>query len=113
TLLGRLGFRNIRDHGLAESVSDREQDLGMMARRMLLTADAPVKPARKVKGATQRLDVTVLLGDPRLPDQIKRGGTFNAEDLDTSRHQTEALAELPGYNFRYLDNHKTLARDLA
>ena len=112
-LLEKLGFRNFRDHGSTESVSDREQDLGMMARRILLTADAPVKPARKAKGAMQRLDVTVLLGDPRLPDQVKRGGTFNPEDLETVKRLKEALAELPGYQFRYLDNHKTLPRDLA
>jgi D-alanine-D-alanine ligase len=36
-LLERCGFRNIRYHGSAESVSDRDQDLGMMARRMRLS----------------------------------------------------------------------------
>ncbi|WP_046480877.1 MULTISPECIES: methyltransferase domain-containing protein [Filomicrobium] len=112
-LLEKVGFRNFRDHGSAESVSDREQDLGMMARRILLTADAPVKAARKAKGVTHRLDVTVLLGDPRLPDQVKRDGVFNAEDLDTVRRLKEGLSELPGYEFRFLDNHKTLARDLS
>ena len=40
-LLEKTGFRNIRHHGHAEAVSDRDQDLGMMARRILLTADAP------------------------------------------------------------------------
>ncbi len=37
----RRGFRNVRHHGHAEALSDRDQDLGMMARRILLTADAP------------------------------------------------------------------------
>lgn len=85
----------------------------MMARRLLLTADAPLLPARKPKGKTQQLDVTVLLGDPRLPDAVKRDGTFNPEDLETIRRLKDALSELPGYKFRYLDNHKTLERDLT
>ncbi len=112
-LLERCGFRNIRHHGNAESVSDRDQDLGMMARRLLLSADAPQLPARKPRGKLQQLDVTVLLGDPRLPDQVKRGGAFQDEDFDTVRRLKDALAELKQYKFRYLDNHATLDRDLA
>lgn len=112
-LLEKTGFRNVRHHGTAEAVSDRDQDLGMMARRLLLTADAPQLPARKARGKSQPIDVTVLMGDPRLPDQVKRGGTFNPEDLDTIRRLKDALSELPGYKFRYLDNHGTMERDLA
>jgi len=112
-LLETCGYRNVRHHGMAESVSDRDQDLGMMARRLLLSADAPQLPARKPRGRLQKLDVTVLLGDPRLPDQVKRGGQFNAEDMETVRRLKDALAELPQYKFHFLDNHKTLARDLG
>ncbi|MGE0022244.1 MAG: methyltransferase domain-containing protein [Hyphomicrobium sp.] len=112
-LLERCGFRNIRHHGSAESLSDRDQDLGMMARRLLLSADAPQLPARKPRGKLQRLDVTVLLGDPRLPDQVKRGGEFQDEDMETVRRLKDALAELTQYKFRYLDNHATLDRDLT
>ncbi|MGB3719177.1 MAG: methyltransferase domain-containing protein [Hyphomicrobiaceae bacterium] len=112
-LLAKTGFRNVRYHGYAEALSDRDQDLGMMARRILLTADAPQRPARKTRGRVQKLDVTVLLGDPRLPDTVKRGGTFNPEDLETIRKLKDALSTLPNYTFRYLDNHATLERDLA
>ena len=112
-LLEKTGFRNIRHHGHAEAVSDRDQDLGMMARRILLTADAPQLPARKARGKMQKLDVTVLLGDPRLPDGVKRDGEFNPEDLDTVRKLKDALSELANYKFRYLDNHATLERDLS
>ncbi len=112
-LLEKTGFRNVRHHGWAEAVSDRDQDLGMMARRLLLTADAPQLPARKPKGKMQLIDITVLMGDPRLPDDVKRGGQFNPEDLDTVRKLKDALSELPLYRFRYLDNHATLERDLA
>jgi D-alanine-D-alanine ligase len=113
TLLEACGFRTVRHHGQTESLSDRDQDLGMMARRMLISADAPVKATRKGRGKARVVDVTVLLGDPRLPDQVKRDGRFNTEDLDTVRRLEEALSELPGYTFRYLDNHATLERDLA
>jgi D-alanine-D-alanine ligase len=112
-LLDKSGFRNVRHHGHTEALSDRDQDLGMMARRILLTADAPNLPVRKGRGKLQALDVTVLMGDHRLPDQVKRGGTFNPEDLDTVRKLKDALAELPNYKFRFLDNHGTLERDLS
>ena len=112
-LLEKTGFRNVRHHGHTEALSDRDQDLGMMARRILLSADAPHLPVRKGRGKLQALDVTVLMGDHRLPDQVKRGGTFNPEDIDTIRKLKDGLAELPNYKFRFLDNHGTLERDLS
>ncbi len=112
-LLEKTGFRNVRHHGTAESVSDRDQDLGMMARRILLTADAPQLPARKVRGKVQQIDVTVVMGDPHLPDGVKRNGTFNPEDHETIRKLRDALSELPAYKVRYLSNHATLERDLS
>ena len=112
-LLETTGFRNVRHHGHTDALSDRDQDLGMMARRILLTADAPHLPVRKGRGRLQALDVTVILGDHRLPDPVKRGGTFNAEDIETVRRLKDALAELPNFKFRFLDNHATLERDLT
>jgi D-alanine-D-alanine ligase len=111
-MLDQCGYRNLRNHGPIESLSDRDQDLGMMARRLLLTADAPIKAAPRKK-KNKALEVTVVLGDPRLPDQIKRDGIFNAEDLRTVGELKDALAGLKGFNFHYLDNHATLERDLA
>ena len=57
-------------------------------------------------------EITVVMGDPRLPDAVKRGGAFSPEDMDTIRRLQDALSELKGYKFRYLDNHTTLERDL-
>lgn len=111
-MLTESGFRNVRHHGAIESLSDREQDLGMMARRILLTADAPRK-AQTAKRGTRILDVTVVLGDPRLPDTVKRGGKFNTEDFETVEKLKDALSELKGYRFSYLDNHAALERDLG
>jgi D-alanine-D-alanine ligase len=56
--------------------------------------------------------VTILMGDPRLPDTVKRDGQFNPEDHETIRRLKDALSELPQYKFRTLDNHATLERDL-
>jgi D-alanine-D-alanine ligase len=111
-LLARAGFKSIRHHRVLEAESDRGQDLGMMSRRMFLTATAPRREIRAPRGA-RALEVAVVLGDPRLPDDVKRNGRFNEEDFDTITRLKDALAELRGYRFRYLDNHATLARDLT
>src|SRR5690606_26233663 len=56
--------------------------------------------------------VTVLMGDPSLPDMVKKGGRFNPEDFETIEKLKEALAQAPGYEFHYLDNHASLISDL-
>ena len=56
--------------------------------------------------------VTVILGDPRLPDAVKLGGQFNEEDLEAVRKLKAALDELPGYSFTYRDDHTTLIHGL-
>ncbi|MCW2306363.1 methyltransferase domain-containing protein [Rhodobium gokarnense] len=111
-LLEACGYRDIRYHGQMESLSDRDQDLGMMARRMVLTALAPVK-AKKTRKPRTTLNVTVLLGDPRLPDTVKRDGRFNEEDMETIRLLKEALTDIGRLDVTYLDNHATLERDLS
>lgn len=56
--------------------------------------------------------VTVLLGDPRLADHSKREGAFHEEDFATRDAMKAAFASLPGYEFRYLDDHATILEDL-
>jgi len=112
SLLNGAGFKALRHHRVLEAESDRAQDLGMMARRLFLTATGPRHETRAPKGA-QVLDVAVVMGDPRMPDTVKREGKFNAEDFDTITRLKDALSELKGYRFRYLDNHATMERDLA
>jgi D-alanine-D-alanine ligase len=70
---------------------------------------------RREPGARQRPiypKVAVLLGDPRFPDATKREGKFHEEDFATCDAMKAAFASLPGYEFRYLDNHVTLLDDL-
>jgi len=111
-LLQRVGFERIRFHGELLGESSRDQDLGMMAHRMFLTAQAPLKAVAAPKSGPLFPHVTVLMGDPSLPDQVKRGGQFNPEDFETINRLKEALAELPGYQFRFLTNHAGLITEL-
>lgn len=63
-----------------------------------------------------RLDLAVVLGDPRLADSAKIRGVFAAEDHDAFDRMRQALAEVadepPGASFRYLDRHDRLLDDL-
>ncbi len=109
--LREAGFRDIARHETVETKSDRNQDLGMMAQRMLLTAEAP-RRERPVKRGQKTVDITVVMGDPRLPDTVKRNGQFNQEDFDTIDALKDALSDTEGFRFTYLDNHKSMERDL-
>ena len=111
-LLEAVGFTDIRFHGALEAISSRNADLGMMAHRNFISAVAPPKIAPKKRGEVLYPDVTVLLGDPRLPDTIKRNGVFNDEDIEIVNRLKSALAELPGYHFTYLDNHQAFFNEL-
>ena len=111
-LLEQVGFHSIRDHGLLLAESDRNQDLGMMAHRMFLTARAPVRTGVPTKSSPPFPEVTVLLGDPRLPDAVKLGGCFNPEDFDTIERMKRVLPELTEFRFRFLDNHASLVAEL-
>ena len=112
-LLESAGFLDVTRHGEVVGRSTRDQDLGMMAHRMLFTARAPRRqaPPRRSEAPANR-HVVVLLGDPRLPDPVKVGGQFNAEDLSTVARLKEALGELSGYRFEYVDDHGEMLKVL-
>ncbi len=107
-LLERQGFTGMRSHGVVEADSTRGHDLGMMAHRLFITAKAPRREPKPAAQPRVRRAVTVFLGDPRLPDEVKRGGQFNAEDHDTVQRLRDALAELDGYEFDYVDDHEEM-----
>lgn len=111
-LLEKVGFTHIRDHGSLAAESDRGQDLGMMSNRIFTTAQSPQKPVPATKAGPPFPQVTVLMGDPRLPDPVKRDGQFNPEDMDTIERLKKALAELSEYRFDFMNNHGTLLTDL-
>jgi D-alanine-D-alanine ligase len=111
-LLSAAGFTNLRFHSLPAPNSHRNQDLGMVAHRLFVTCEAPRRTRRLPRRAALFSDVTVILGDPRLPDPVKRDGHYNEEDMETVERLQAALHELPDYRFRYLDNHASLFAEL-
>ncbi len=111
-LLEKAGFSDVAVHS-CETRSTRNQDLGMMAQRFLVTGVVkkewtPVKP----RGAAQIRHITVLMGDPRKPDPVKPDGGFDEDDFHTIDQLKAALAGLKGYHFSFVDNHDTLIADL-
>lgn len=110
-MLTKFGFTDIQNHGNVQAQSTRKQDLGMMANRMLITAKAPLKKKASPLEMTT-LPVTVILGDPRLPDQVKRDGQYNPEDHETIQKLKDNLKKIKGFQFSYLDRHATLLQTL-
>jgi D-alanine-D-alanine ligase len=114
-LLEKAGFTDIQFHGAISPNSRRNQDLGMMEKRIIVTAVVrknwtPVKIKKKVAK-----EVVVLLGDPSKPDPLKPKGVFDDDDLYTIDQLKEALKEIEQkghYRFTYLTNHDTFVQDL-
>ncbi len=110
-LLGKVEFSNIEFHGNIGSDSQRNQDLGMMEKRYILTAIAnkkwtPKKTAKEIK------HVVVVMGDPQLNDIIKPDAKFDEDDFETIDKLKVGLSKSEKYKFSYLNNHHTLISDL-
>ena len=56
--------------------------------------------------------LTILLGDPTLPDATKRTGRFEAEDLDCIERMRTALAAQSRWTPQLLQNHSGLLEQL-
>ncbi|GAB4391794.1 MAG: methyltransferase domain-containing protein [Gammaproteobacteria bacterium] len=106
SVLQKLQFTNVTLHTHLLAQSDRNQDLGMMASRMFITAEAPSKKML-THAKDKKRSLLVLLGDPRLPDQVKRNGQFNSEDLYTINYLKQALDKL-NFQVKYIDNHSKI-----
>jgi D-alanine-D-alanine ligase len=111
SLLESVGFWKVRFRNLPQCRSDRDSDLGMMGQRLLVTAEAVIDLPR-LRNPRPR-SVVVVMGDPSLADSVKLDGRFGEADIQTVARLREALATLPGYRFRHLDDHARLAADLA
>lgn len=110
--LRSIGFVNVEQACEVQANSTRMQDLGMMSNRLIISCQAPVKHSSSQVRVEKKRAVTVLMGDPSLPDKIKRGGVFNEEDLDTIKQLKEGLAQLADFEISYLTEHKSLLRTL-
>jgi D-alanine-D-alanine ligase len=112
-LLKTVGFNNTAFHAEIATNSQRNQDLGMMERRLLVTSVVkkewtPLK--RRQKGAVK--NVAVLMGDPNKPDPLKPLRIFDDDDFYTIDQLKSALRENGGYHFTYLHNHDTIITEL-
>ena len=69
--------------------------------------------ARRVAGPAARRawkprEIVVVLGDPRLPDNVKPDGRYGRDDLRTVQRLRAALGELTDFRFQYADCHAEL-----
>jgi len=111
-MFNRTGYKNVSFHGSLETDSKRNQDLGMMERRIIVTAQV-LKEWTPVKVKKQDLkNVVVLLGDPERPDSVKPTGAFDKNDLATIGQLKIALSQLNEYRFTYLSNHNSMLNDI-
>jgi D-alanine-D-alanine ligase len=112
-LLKTAGFSEITFHGELSSDSQRNQDMGMMEKRIVVTTAVRKEwtPLKERKRGAVR-NVVVLFGDPNKPDPIKPCSIFDDDDLYTIDRLKEALRGLNGFRFTYLSNHNTLIQDL-
>ncbi len=112
-LLKNVGFKETTFHCEINTDSQRNQDLGMMERRLIVTSRVMKEwtpPKEKVNGVSK--NVVVLLGDPKKPDIIKPDNVFNEDDYHTIDQLKIALSELTDYKFSYVDNHNTFYTEL-
>jgi len=111
-LLKTAGFSNIATHGALSSDSKRNQDLGMIESRIIVSALVRKEWMQvKVKEKKSSKNVVVVLGDPTKADPLKPFGIFDDDDLYAVDQLKGALRELErtgNHSFTYLTNHDTL-----
>jgi len=111
-LLKTAGFSDVSLHGRISADSQRNQDLGMMERRIIVTAVvrkdwAPVKKRKELTN-----NIVVIMGDPAKPDPLKPLCVFDDDDFYTIDQMKNALRDLNKYHITYLNNHDSLMTDL-
>ena len=112
-LLKNAGFCDISFYGTIKPDSKRDQDLGMMERRIIVSANVKkewTEVKTKAKPTTKK--IVVIFGDPNKPDILKPFRKFDDDDFYTIDQLKAALKNIEGYNFTYLNNHDTLIQDL-
>jgi len=114
TLFKEAGFSDVMVHGEIATDSARNQDLGMMEKRILLTGRVKKEwtPVKRKSQKTAKKKIVVLFGDPNKPDPLKPCAVFDDDDLYTIDQLKSALNTLQEYDFTYLSNHNTIVTDL-
>ncbi|MDX1561729.1 MAG: methyltransferase domain-containing protein [Gammaproteobacteria bacterium] len=110
-LLESTGFDPQQSSSLS-TLSKRNQDLGMMAQRIVLTSRSTKTQAAVVAEKKRVRNVVVALGDHRRVDSVKPGGKFDQDDFHTINELKKALGGLDEYEFTYLDDHANMIDEL-
>ena len=112
-LLTAAGFSDILFHSELCPDSERNQDLGMMERRLAVTMAIQKKwSVKERKNKVRQKEVVVLLGDISREDPLKPSAVFDDDDFYTIDQLKIALQELGGYKFLYLSTHDHLIESL-
>lgn len=113
-LLKEAGFSDINFHLNVKTDSARNQDLGMMQQRIILSASVKKNWGPEIVKKGQSLkNVAVIMGDHTKIDTVKPSSVFDDDDFYTIDQLKSALREMDGYNFSYFTNHTTLIQDLS
>ena len=106
-LLSANGFDVLEARPMS-TMSKRNQDLGMMAQRIVLTSRSNKRTGAAHEEERRMRRVTVVMGDHRRSDTVKPNNAFDSDDFHTINELKKALAQLSGFNFSYLDDHSGL-----
>ncbi len=107
-LLTEAGFAEVNIHTTITPDSQRNQDLGMMVQRIIVTATAQKEWSKKKKQLKDVRSVAVILGDPQMEDRVKPDRSFDDDDFYTINELKNSLQKIPDYSFSYYDNHVNL-----
>jgi D-alanine-D-alanine ligase len=112
-LLKTAGFSDVAFYGEISSDFQQNQDLGMMEKRIMVTAVVRKEwtPIKRKKELMK--NIVLILGDPTKPDPLKPLCIFDDDDFYTIDQLKSALRELKGYRVTYLNNHDSLFHDLV
>jgi len=114
-LLKKAGFKNIKSHGTIVPDSKRGQDLGMVERRIIISAVVKKDWSPVKKRKSNMKNIAALLGDPNKIDVIKPFYLFDEDDLytiDMLKGSLKEIEEKHEYKFYYFNNHETMIKDL-
>ena len=112
-LLQSTGFSEVTAHKQIKAESQRNQDLGMMERRIIITGQVRKDWTAVKKRKELTNNIAVILGDPAKPDPLKPLCVFDDDDFYTIDQMKNALRDLNKYNVTYLTNHDSLYKDLT
>ena len=110
-ILNKAGFSKIAFHDNYKTGSKRNQDLGLMERRIITTSEV-IKEWSAPKQKVEVKNVVVIMGDPQKPDIIKPSTIFDEDDYNTIQQLKIALSSHKDYRFTYVNNHNMLVSDL-